>query len=190
MARLTEVAIDKILSDYHTNKYSQRELSKKHSVSLGTISKLTKEVNPKNEHIVNAQIEVLKGESELSDTEMNAVMNTANKEARRLNLVFGAVEKAVKKMDDIIESGYVEDKINVGDGMQKFEKRALNTSDVKSAIDGYDKASVTLKVSDRFANSQVVVNTQTNLQNNAVQLTSEEAKKVALDLGVPLSALQ
>jgi len=47
-----------------------------------------------------------------------------------------------------------------------------------------------LGVIPRHANSQINVNTQNNLQQNTnIELTEEQAKKKALDLGVPLSAL-
>ena len=113
----------------------------------------------------------------------------ADNRIRRKNLVYGGVEKAVKKMNDIIAKGYVEEKINVGDGMQKFEDRALNTTDLKNAIDGYDKASITLGINQRHSNQNISLNTQNNIQNNNLQLTEDEAKQKALELGVPLSAL-
>lgn len=167
MARLTQDTKDKILADYHTNKFSQRELSKKYNVSIGTVNKLTKEVSPQNEHLVNAQIALLEGQSQLPNEQMNAIMNTANDEVRRRGLVFGGVEKAVQKMNKIIEDGYIEDKLNIGDGMQKFEQRKLNTTDVKNAIDGYDKASITLGVNQRHANT-IIANSNNQQTNNEI----------------------
>jgi len=46
MAKLTEHDKKLLIADYHTNKYSQRELAKKYNVSLGTVSNLTKEISP------------------------------------------------------------------------------------------------------------------------------------------------
>ena len=94
--------------------------------------------------------------------------NIIDEQTRRRGLLFNGVEKAVKKMNDIIEHGLVEEKINIGDGMQKFEERKINTSDVKNALDGYDKASLTLGVNQRHSNQQINVNTQ---NNNSLQHT-------------------
>ncbi|NBL01191.1 MAG: glutamyl-tRNA amidotransferase, partial [Erysipelotrichia bacterium] len=56
MARLTDHDKKLLIADYHTNKYSQRDLAKKYNTSIGTVNNLTKEVSPQNEHLVNAQI--------------------------------------------------------------------------------------------------------------------------------------
>lgn len=165
MARLTDEQKQKILSDYHTNKYSQRELAKKHNVSLGSINKLTKEVSPLNEHIVDAQTIVLKAQKELSDEQMNAVMNTASDILRRQNLVYGASEKLLKRTQEIIEKNITIDRIS-RDGGQEFAYRELNTTDLKNLADTVDKASITLGVNQRHANSQVTVNNTNAQQNN------------------------
>jgi predicted GIY-YIG superfamily endonuclease len=44
VARLSDKERDLILADYHTGHFTQRELSKKYSVSTATINKLTKDV--------------------------------------------------------------------------------------------------------------------------------------------------
>lgn len=157
MPRVTDVLKEKILADYHTNKYSQRALAKKYAVSLGTISKLTKNVNPKNEHFVDAQTTILKGYDSLSDTEMNAIMNTSNDMARREGLVFGATEKALKKAYDLVDT-------------------ADNGAEIKSIIEGIDRASLTLGVNRRHANSQVQIN-NTNAQQDNNVLTIEDFYK-------------
>ncbi len=66
-----------MLADYKTSQFSQRGLAKKYSVSVGTVSKLTKDVFPKNEHVHNAQVVVLLASAALPPEEMNAIMNTA-----------------------------------------------------------------------------------------------------------------
>ena len=59
MARLTDHDKKLLIADYHTNKYSQRDLAKKYNISIGTVNNLTKEITPQNEHLVNAQISIL-----------------------------------------------------------------------------------------------------------------------------------
>lgn len=165
MAKLTDQTKTKLIADYHTNKYSQRELAKKYDVSLGTVSKLTKEIKPQNEHLVNAQVAVLEGHSKLPNEQMNAIMNTANDEIRRKSLVFGVIEKALKLNEDMLDANKTFEKINKGDGIQDFEPRELNTTDIKNIIESTDKASITLKVNERFSSSTNVA-IQNNQQKN------------------------
>lgn len=150
MPRLTEKEKDLILADYHTNKYSQRDLAKKHNVSLGTINKLTKDIEPQNEHLVNAQVTVLEGHSTLSNEQMNAVMNTANDEARRRNLVFGGMEKLAKLMNETVEKNKSEKVITEGVGKGYSKARVieteLQTSDHKNLADAYEKIGKSLGV--------------------------------------------
>ena len=166
MAKLTDEIKNKISADYHTNKYSQRELAKRHNVSLGTINNITKGVVPINEHLVDAKVALDKGFEERSETEMNAIMNTANDILRRQNLVFNASEKLIKRTQDLIISNRTVEKVNVGDGIQSFQERELNTADLKNLADTVDKASITLGVNQRHASSQVTVNNTNAQQNN------------------------
>lgn len=131
--RLTDKEKKLLLADYHTNNFSQRDLAKKYNVSVGTVSKLTKEVDPQNEHIVNAQVSVLRASSELENEQMNAIMNTAQDIIRRENLVFGALEKTAKITADMLEANKTFEKVNVGMGCQNLEPRELNMQDVKLA---------------------------------------------------------
>lgn len=172
MARLTEDKRESIISDYHTNKYSQRQLAKNHNVSIGTINKLTKEIIPQNEHLVNAQTSLLVAKSEISNEQMNSIMNTAHDEARRLNLVYGASEKLLQSATNIISNNKVVEKINIGDGVQKFETRELNTSDVKNLAEAIDKSSITLGVNQRHAVNNII-NTNNQQTNNNMKVSFE-----------------
>ena len=176
MAKLTDEIKNKISADYHTNKYSQRELAKRHSVSLGTINNITKGVVPINEHLVDAKVALDKGFEGKSETEMNAIMNTANDILRRQNLVFNASEKLIKRTQDLIISNRTVEKVSVGDGIQSFQERELNTADLKNLADTVDKASMTLGVNQRHANSQVTVN-NTNAQQNNESISFEDFYK-------------
>lgn len=161
MARLTDSTREKILADFHIGK-SQNWLAREYECSPATINKLCKGVVSKFKDKVNTVVAIKTELNSESEYQSECFDKEVNDLLRRKNLVYGGVEKAVKKMNDIIASGYVEDKINVGDGMQKFENRALNTSDVKNAIDGLDRASITLGVSDRHSNQNINLNTQNN----------------------------
>lgn len=96
-----------IIADYKTGQYSQRQLAKKHDVSLGTVSGLTKNLDTSNEHLVNAQIAILSAKDNLPNEQMNAVMNAALVKAKREGLIFGNAEKLASKiniMTDQIET--------------------------------------------------------------------------------------
>jgi len=84
MARLSAVDKEKILADFHTGGFSQRDLSKKYSVSVATVNKLTKGLTPKNEHIVNAKVSVIKELNEQSEHEVNAVEEAVHQQTKHL----------------------------------------------------------------------------------------------------------
>ena len=77
MAKITDETKEKILADFHTGKFSQRELAKKHNVSKTLIANLTSGLKPKNDHLVEAQISLLSAKQSLSEAEMTAIMTTA-----------------------------------------------------------------------------------------------------------------
>lgn len=167
MAKLTDKTKTLIIADYHTNKYSQRELAKKHNVSIGTINKLTKEIQPKNEHLVNAQISILTASAMISDEQMNAIMNTAKDEVYNKGLATNATQMNLIRITEHLAENKKLEKINVGDGVQNFEPVGLGSSDYKNIQDAIDKASITLGVNQRHANAQTQVNIEnTNAQQN------------------------
>ena len=153
MARLTDKDRELILAEYHTGEYTQRELSKRHGVAVGTVSKITKEETVQNEHIMNAQTTVLRASSELPNEQTNAIMNAAQEKLRRENLVFGNAEKLAKKIGELAD-------------------RIEDPQDIKNLVDANDKNSITLKVSERHAPKQVT----------AIQVNNEE-KEVRSGVG-------
>ena len=146
MARLNDNQRDLILADYHTGKYSQRKLANKYNVSLGTINNLTKEIDPKNEHLVNAQISILSAKSELPNEQLNAILNTAQELAFNKGLVFNVTQKALKKLNTIVDT-------------------VESPDDIKTIIEASDRASLTLGVNPRFA-PKTDINLSNNQQNN------------------------
>lgn len=180
MARITDNDKNLIIADYHTGKYSQRDLAKKYDVSIGTINKITKEINPENEHLVNAQMSLLSAKAYLTNEQMNAIMNTAKEELFNKGLVTNASQlavirstqqlarnskKAMTKVKQYNEGGQV-----CGESIELYEIE-LDSTDIKNNVDSIDKASITLGVSQRHANSQV------NIQNtNAIQANIDLSK--------------
>ena len=111
----------------------------------------------------------------------------ADENIRRKNLGYGITEKILNNIDKSVSQTIT---IKDEEGKETEEEVLLDSKSAKEYVEAIDKASVTLEVNPRHANSLVTVNTQTNIQQNtAIELSEEEAKKKALDLGVPLSAL-
>ncbi len=158
---------------YYEAGISLSQIKDKTGIARNTISQRAKREQweqGKNVDYIEAKEIIATKKGTVSDKREQVYLDCADEVAddklRRLNLVYGGVEKAVQKMNEIVASGHIEEKINVGDGVQQFDKRKLNTTDIKNALDGYDKASVTLGVNERFSNSQINVNTQNNVQTN------------------------
>jgi len=140
MARLNDGQREKILSDFHIGK-SQNELAKKYQCSPATINKICKGITPKYKDKVNAVVAIkteLQGESEYQS---ECFDKEVNDRLRRENLVYGFQEKAVQKAAEILE---------ITD----------SAKDLKDLVDAVDKASITLKVSDRHAPKIDVLNMQ------------------------------
>ena len=191
MAKLTEHDKQLLIADYHTNKYSQRELAKKYNVSLGTVSNLTKEINPQNEHLVEAQIAILTAKAILPVEQLNAILNTAQDEIYNKNLITNATQLNLVRTMEYLSNNKKLEKVSAGAGIQELVEVGLGSSDFKECQDTIDKASLTLGVNQRHSNSQVNIQNTNATQNNisTTPLTLDEAKKQAELLGVPLSAL-
>lgn len=170
MAKLTEHDKKLLIADYHTNKYSQRELAKKYNVSLGTVSNLTKEISPQNEHIVNAQITILTAKAILPVEHLNAILNTAQEEIYNKNLITNATQLNLVRTMEYLSKNQKLEKINVGDGVQNFEPVGLGADDFKYCQDTIDKASITLGINPRHANTNIKVDNN-NLQQTNTQKT-------------------
>lgn len=169
MAKITSEIKEKILADFHTGKFSQRELAKKYNASKTTIANLTKGLSPKNDRLVEAQISLLSAQSSLTTTEMTAIMTAAKDEAYNRGLIFNATQKNLAKITEMLDKNTKYEKVGVGDGVQNFEPVELNANDYKALQDAIDKASLTLGVNQRAASTTI---------NNANVQQSEETKIV------------
>ncbi len=138
-----------LIADYKTGKFSQRELSKKHNMSIGTVNNITKDLEATNEHLVNAQIALLTAKEILPNEQMNAVMNTAQDIIRREGLIFNNAELLAGKI------AIMADQIDT-------------PSDLKILSEANDRLAITLKVAERHA-PKGDVNVQTNTQVNNIK---------------------
>jgi len=170
MAKLTEAIKEKILADFHTGKFSQRELAKKYSVSNGSVANLLKGLTPKNEHLVEAQITLLSAQTQKSEIEMSSILSTAKDEAYNRGLIFNATQKNLNRVIDMLDKNTKLEKINVGEGVQNFEPVELNANDYKALQDMIDKASLTLGVNQRGVTTQI---NNANVQKDETKIIIE-----------------
>lgn len=147
MAKLTNTDKELILADYKAG-VSQNQLAKRYNLSPATINKICKGIEQDNAEIVNSQIAILTELQSKSEYEVNAIHKAVDEGIRNKNLVFGVTQKALKKLDKMLDSV---DSIN----------------DIKTAIEASDRASLTLKVNERHTpKSETKVDVS---QTNAVQ---------------------
>ncbi len=180
MARLTDKQRDMIISDFNIG-VSQNQLALKYECSPATINKLCKGLEPKYKDKVNTIVAIKSELSKESEYQSECFDKEVNDKLRREGLVFNATEKLLKKASQMIDKNSVVDKINVGDGVQNFEPRELNTSDFKNLIDTIDKASITLGINPRHANTNIKVD------NNNLQQTNLTIEDISLAIanGLP-----
>jgi predicted DNA-binding protein YlxM (UPF0122 family) len=174
--------------EYFEAGLSLTEIVDRTNISKSQISKrATKEQwekgNEKKQLITQA-VEVAIKKETLKETALEVHNELVSDELRRKNLVFNATEKIIKKATQILDSNKVVDKLNCGDGIQNFEPRELNTTDLKNLSDTIDKASITLGVNQRHSNSQINVNTQNNIQTNLDidNMTDKEITQTYMDI--------
>lgn len=104
-----------------------------------------------------------------------------------------AIERLVEERsiaDDIRDEVLSGTLLNIKSVKKKIELEEIeDMQDHRHAQEIFDKALITSGNAPRHANQQINVNTQNNIQTNTAVLSEDEAKKKALELGVPLSAL-
>jgi predicted DNA-binding protein YlxM (UPF0122 family) len=156
--------------EYFVAGLSLTEISDRIGISKPQISKKSKaelwEKGNEKKHLVSQAVEVAIGKEKLKETALIVHDELVNEQIRRQGLVFGATEKLIKRANRMLDSNQTIEKVSVGDGVQSFEPRELNTTDLKNLSDTIDKASVTLNVNPRHSTQQINVNTQ----NNQVQV--------------------
>jgi len=84
MARLNSEDKEKILADFHTGAYTNRELAKRYGVSHVTIGKITKGLSPKHKEKVTTQISIIADLAEESYQEVTAINEVVTKATKHL----------------------------------------------------------------------------------------------------------
>ncbi len=163
MARLTDDQRAQIVAEFNIGK-SQNQLAIKYECSPATINKLCKGLTPKYKDKVNTVVSIKSDLASESEYQSECFENEVNALVRQKGIITNLTELNLSRLQAHLETNKKSEKINVGDGVQNFEDVELGTSDYKNAQDTIDKASITLGVNQRHANSQINVNTQNNMQ--------------------------
>ena len=170
MAKLTDRKRNNIVAKWKTGVYTQRELAKTYNVDVATINKIVKEIPKENADLVEAGVvfenakKSTKSQQEISEIN-KAIEYRLTKEFSEDNKrvkVYDLSYKLIDVVEDLLKNKKVKEKINVGIGVQEFQERDLNTSDVKNISDTISQIGKTLSVVD---NKETVIN-NANVQSN------------------------
>jgi hypothetical protein len=155
---------NQIIAEWKAGRFnSYYAVAKHHQISQPIAKKMLVNIDQSNVDIVRTGVEY-ETAKKLSKNlvEIKAIENEV---ANRIK-VDNISNKILDKASQMISSNKTIEKVNVGDGMQSFQERELNSADLKNLADTVDKASVTLGVNQRHASSQVTVNNTNAQQNN------------------------
>jgi len=155
---------------YETNQYSLAQISDKTGIDKSSISKKAKIQqwsSVENLDYIESKAIISKKKSTLNQQQIDILDEVANDRLRREQLVYGAQEKAIQKASGMI------------DGVDAPQ-------DIKHLVDAIDKASITLGVSQRHANSQVNIQNTNAQQNNTIEdidnMSNKEISNAYLDI--------
>lgn len=172
MAKLTDRKRNNIVAKWKTGVYTQRELAKTYNVDVATINKIVKEIPKEYADLVEAGVvfenakKSTKSQQEISEIN-KAIEYRLKKEFSEDNKrvkVYDLSYKLIDVVEDLLKNKKVKEKINVGIGIQEFQERDLNTSDVKNISDTISQIGKTLSVVD---NKETVIN-NANVQSNEI----------------------
>jgi hypothetical protein len=161
-----------IIAMWKTGEFkSFTAIAKHYKISTKTAQKIINETPQENESIVEigVQYEMAK-KSTKNPHEINTIEKVVQERVKASNLIYDLTNLNLEKLESHLRENKKSEKINVGDGVHQFEMVELGTSDYKNAQETIDKASITMGVNQRHANSQINVNTQTNVQQNNLTL--------------------
>lgn len=180
MARLTDVQRENIKNALLLGD-SQYKVAQDFNISSATVNKIYKSIDEKTllevKDIVKEEVAIKSTLSNQSESFVKAFEDKVNEQLRRQNLIFNVTEKIVKNIDKAVSQ-----KIDIFDEEGKVirqEDLLLDSKSAKEYIDAIDKASLTLGVNQRHANSQININNEnTNAVQNNIDIDSMNSKQI------------
>jgi hypothetical protein len=167
-----------------------RTLIKNESLEKNAINALAKR---EVQNIINTK-EIENEKNALKNAEKNAYDKVLLNEVQSLNLALNTNHLLLQKIHENIEAGTKQVVKTEAHGVGMSQATIIDVEHDATDLLNYAKATQTvtdsLGVTNRHASTSATqVNVNTSVQQNNIPLSEEEAKKKALDLGVPLSVL-
>lgn len=138
---------------FESGQYSLSEIQEKTGIDKSQISrksKIQQWQQGRNSDYIEAKIKIAEKKTTENTTTLQVLDDIADEAIRHKRLVYTIQEKALAKAETML------DQID-------------SPSDLKTIVDAVDKASITLKVSDRHANSQINIQNTNAQQNNTTK---------------------
>ena len=162
---------DKAKTLFESGKLSLSEISKQTGIDKSSISKKAKIQqwsSVENSDYIDAKVLIATKKSTLPMEKINTLDDVANDIIRRKNLIFNITEKILHKIDKSVSlTAPILDEEGKEIGQEDL---LIDSKSAKEYIEAIDKASITLGVNQRHANSQVNISntnaTQTNIELN------------------------
>lgn len=147
---ISEERWEKAKTLFETGEFSLSQISRETGIAKSTISKEAKKKQWKSGEqadYIEAKVLIAEKKSTLNVEKINTLDEVANIVLRRKNLIFQTSEKAVQRINEMLD--IVED-----------------AKSLKDLTDALDKSSLTLNVNARHANTNII-------QNSNVSTSSE-----------------
>ena len=184
MAKLTDRQKSNIKAKWDTGQYTKTALAKTYKVSDVMIGKIVGFEEPKNSHIVEAQMlleEVKKfDKSSIEIQAINQAVEYRLKEKyaddKKRVKIYDLTDTVLDKVEEILKKGKKQIVMKVkeynpdGGNSESLDvvDVELDTSDLKNLQDTIDKASITNNVNQRHSNQNINVQTNTAVQTNNI----------------------
>lgn len=187
MARLTERQKNNIVAKWKTGQYTLREIANLYKVDHKTIHRIVEDVPKENADIIEAQtqLEILKKSTKTPqeiaeinksvESRLKAINDSDSLKLKIYETQISAVDLIVKLLNKQKKQVPIKVKQYDSDGRVNGEtveivELELESSDLKNFVDSVDKASQTIKVNERHANTTINnTNAQQNNENTVIE---------------------
>lgn len=187
MAKLTERQKNNIVAKWKTGQYTLREIANLYKVDHKTIHRIVEDVPKENADIIEAQtqLEILKKSTKTPqeiaeinksvESRLKAINDSDSLKLKIYETQISAVDLIAKLLNKQKKQVPIKVKQYDSDGRVngetvKIVELELESSDLKNFVDSVDKASQTIKVNERHANTTINnTNAQQNNENTVIE---------------------
>lgn len=161
-----ESTLKRVVADWRTGEYSQRDLAAKYKMSPGYVAKICKGAHKDCEQVVSAGLVYKQGLASVEPEVASAIDNAVSNKLRIAGMVNSFVEKAINRASQLLD-----------DSPGGFDLKALT--------EAVDRVSITAGINERHAKPSIITNaSQTNIDVGKLSGMTEpelraHAKKLA-----------